>query len=487
MLTITRRRALTLRSVLRRAFGSRGPGPALCFTAAAGTLSVRATAGDIAVEYRTSTDAAEQTLWLPIQLLADCEGRKDEPVLLEASGKAHVTGQWRDGNVPQIVKYDSPNPPADANKFPMPPETFAANPPGLLKALVDASDTTDPDSTRFALGCVQLHPGGVIGATDGRQLLVQSGFTFPWEETLLIPRSKVFGSPELPRDQPVHVGKVGDWVALQMGEWTVWLAVNKDGRFPDVERHIPRPANAVARCQFSAADADLLVRTLPKLPGDDEYNSPITVDLNGQIAVRAKGADQARPAEAVLTGSERSGEPIRFNTNRQYLLRALKLGLREMFFVSDKVAVVCHDESRRYAWMPLESETAIAPADDAKRIESSQAAADTSSPDPKPKRRIPTVSESPTNANGNATTNIAASTNGHAANRNGQARKTTGGKPDLHDTAALIEQAEKLRTTAHDLMYEASGLVKALKQHRRQSRAIQSTLASLRQLKDLGV
>ena len=51
---------------------------------------------------------------------------------------------------------------------------------------------------------------------------------------------------------------------------------------------------------------------------------------------------------------------------------------------------------------------------------------------------------------------------------------------------ALINQAEKLRTALHDLMYEAGGLVKALKQHRRQSRAIQSTLASLRQLKGLG-
>jgi len=51
----------------------------------------------------------------------------------------------------------------------------------------------------------------------------------------------------------------------------------------------------------------------------------------------------------------------------------------------------------------------------------------------------------------------------------------------------LIEDAEKLRTAAHDLMHQASGVVKGLKQHRRQSRAIQNTLASLKQLKTLGV
>ena len=36
---------------MRRAFGTRGPGPALCFTVAAGTLNVRAMDADIAVEF----------------------------------------------------------------------------------------------------------------------------------------------------------------------------------------------------------------------------------------------------------------------------------------------------------------------------------------------------------------------------------------------------------------------------------------------------
>ena len=69
----------------------------------------------------------------------------------------------------------------------------------------------------------------------------------------------------------------------------------------------------------------------------------------------------------------------------------------------------------------------------------------------------------------------------------GQVRKAGGRKAELQDAAALIEQAEKLRTALHDLMFQASGLVKALRQHRRQSRAIQTTLASIRQLKGLGV
>ena len=34
-----------------------------------------------------------ETLWLPFQFLADCEGKKDEPVELEAAGKGRCTAQ----------------------------------------------------------------------------------------------------------------------------------------------------------------------------------------------------------------------------------------------------------------------------------------------------------------------------------------------------------------------------------------------------------
>lgn len=98
------------------------------------------------------------------------------------------------------------------------------------------------------------------------------------------------------------------------------------------------------------------------------------------------------------------------------------------------------------------------------------------------------MSESNTtpNSNGHASTRGMASANSNMAKVNGHARKSIG-KAEQHDTAALIEQATKLRTSLHDLLHEASALVKALKQHRRQSRAIQNTLASLKQLKGLGV
>jgi hypothetical protein len=387
-----------MRAVVRRALGTRRLGPAVCFTVAAGTLSVKARSADIVVEHRLPTDAAAETLWLPFEFLDDCSGKHDEPVRIEATGKGRITAQWRDGSVPQIVQYDSAVPP-DADKFPGPPETFTENPAGLLKALDDACDTTDPSPTQFAMDCVQWRGAtGSLAASDGRHLLVQSGFQFPWQEDLLVPGSRVFGSPELPQDAPVRVGKTGNWVAIVVEPWTIYLAVNVDGRFPDVTRHIPSAAEAKAHCLFSAADAGFLAETLPRLPCDDDGNRPVTLDLNGHVAVRAKPSDSTRPTEVVLTGSSFSGEPIRVNTNRTYLTRAMRLGLRERSITDTETALACSDEYRTYVWMPLSPESAIPPAADAIRIESAGDEPQTPTTQPQTRKRVSPVSDPVSNS-----------------------------------------------------------------------------------------
>jgi hypothetical protein len=279
---------------------------------------------------------------------------------------------------------------------------------------------------------------------------------------------------------------------VQSGQWTIYLAVNTDGRFPDFSRCIPKAEDAKARCQFSVADAAFLAETLPRLPSHDDGNRPVTLDLNGQIVVRAKPSDSDQPTELVLTGSSFSGEPVRVNINRTYLARALRLGIRELSFVDDKTAILGFDDTRQYVFMPLDPESAIPPAEDAIRIESPvSSAAVPPSANLKPERKLQPVSEPihTTNTNGNG------STNGHAANgsganghvktnghvRNGAARKTG------QDIDGLIRQAEALRTAQREHLTKTGELLKALKRHRRQSRALQTTIASLRQLKTLGV
>jgi hypothetical protein len=228
---------------------------------------------------------------------------------------------------------------------------------------------------------------------------------------------------------------------------------------------------------LSASDAEVLAKSLVRLPGDDEYNLPVTVDLNGQVAVRGQAADQQHPTELVLPDSSTSGEPVRLNMNRKYLARALKLGFSEVHVFGNNVPVLCRDDHRQYVWALLDPASAIAPSSDAIRIESPPAAVASPNRHRKPTRRTPVVNPSPASPNGT----------GPATKSNRQPRKGTRPKAGDQGINGLIEQAEKLRTALHDLSSQAGGLVKALKQHRRESRAIQSTLESIRQLKGLGV
>ncbi|MBN2579367.1 MAG: hypothetical protein JXB10_10280 [Pirellulales bacterium] len=477
---MTRRLAGQLRTVFRRALGNfRTPGPAVCFTGGLEGLSVRVSSAEVAAAYHLppAVQPAE-TLWLPFEFLADCEGKTDEPVRLEAGGKGRVTAHWRDGSVPQAVRYERAEPKGKED-FPGVPAKLAENPPGLLAALHEASETTDPDAIRYALGHIQLcGRDGSIRATDGRQLLVQAGFTFPWKDDLLIPRTKLFGCRELVQDQPVQIGRSDDWLGLRVGPWTFHLRINRDGRFPETDRHIPKIAEVTTRCRFAPADTQFLAGALPKLPCNDEQNLPVTVDCNGSVIIRAKGEVGGRPTECVLSNSTYEGQPVRLNANRKYLARALGLGLRELQVVSPQTAFVCRDETRSFTWMPLDPESAIAPCKNALRSCSPLAAAEPTTPYPRTERKNPTVSESkptpPAKANGQA-------------GANGHARKMAARKADQQEVTNLIEQAEALRTVLRDMMLKTNELVKNLKHHRYKTKAIASTLASLRQLKTIGV
>jgi hypothetical protein len=474
LITITRRFASQLRSVLRRAFGSfRSKSHVIGFIAEREGLTVKSAFGDVAVEFRMPGEFTPETIWLPFEFLAEIEGKKDEPVELEATGDDQVTVRRYIRDEPQVLSYRSKEP-LGADKFPLPPATFTSNPPGLLQALHEASQVTDPDSLKYATCCIQLTPDGTINATDGRQALIQSGFSFPWKEPVLVPPNKIFASPDLPQDQPVQIGQSGDWVALRIGCWTMYLKTNP-GKYPQLSQVVPKPDAAVARCQLSKDDVRFLSETLPQLPGDDMDSRPVTIDVNGHIAIRGKAGDQAKPTEAVLTNSRAAGEPVRISTNRQYLATAMRLGLQDLCLYSDSTAMLCQGDSCKYVWMPLNTESAILPAEDAIRIESPKG--EPAAPVP------PSINTEPETAMSEPTT----TTTEKPTSQTTTAAKAPRRKASQQDITTLIEQAVQFRSALHGLIQEANGLVKALKQHRRKSKAIQNTLESLKQLKSLGV
>ncbi len=468
MITISRRTISQLKTVLRLALRvTRGSGPPLVVQQGPDGLRLRAVSLDAGVEYTIPGEFPAEQIVLPWEFLSDCEGKSDEPVTIESSGQRTLV-KWRDGSVPQRVQYPVPDLPEQ--KFPPEPEQWAENPARLLKALADACQTTDPESVRFALGSIQLQgePGKIV-ATDGRQLLTQSGFQFDWAGDILVPANRLYGCRLLPDDQPVFVGRTESWFSLRVGSWTFHQRINTGARFPQVEDLVPRKASITARFEIPRADRVFLAQNLPKMPGESEYNWPVTVDLNGKVVLRSRQSGQAGVTELVLSRSTRTGEALRFHTNRRYLLRAAELGFEHVQLVSPKAPVLCQDEHRQYLWALLDPESVIDPTDETIRIESPVAdKADLQRP-----------------ATRRKTSQMTSAGKRAAAPCHSQGEHS--GTAEEAAAARAIDQAVALRDALREAAANTAELIRQLRRDKSQARRPKHGLASRRQIEAVRV
>jgi hypothetical protein len=428
-------------------------------------IRVRAKTRDAAVEYQAPSSQDNDEIDAPFELLNDIKGAKQDQVQLETTGGGQVVAGWTDG-IPQVMQYDPPSH-HDSTKFPFLPEDMKQNPGSLLTALHHAVETADAEATRYATNYVQLDSNqGRIVATDGRQVLVQDGFEFPWDEQVLIPRRTVFACKELANNEPVLIGRSEDWVTIQVGPWTFHLLIEKEGRYPAVEDLIRRPNDSVATLCVSDGDAGFLAKALKRLPTADEFNRPVTIDLNGAAVIRAQSVENQSPTELLLSTSTTLGDDIHFNTNRRYLGRALKMGFREVSLYGPEVPAICHEGTRHYIWALLGKEGIIKPSRNAIRISSQEDGTQNETTKPRKTRNRTSMSQSTTPQNGTAKSN------------GSQAEESVG-------VDAVIENAEALKVSLRDSLAKTSELIASLRRHKKANKSVQTALASLRQLQTL--
>jgi hypothetical protein len=472
LITIGRHEARRLRAVFRRSvlgISHKGQIPPLVLYAENQQLRVQYRYHDLAVEYVAPGGHRQlDSLPVPLEALAEVEGRDDSPVVLESLEPDKTVIRWKDHGIPQTREHPV-TPFRKIEPFPETPAGWISMSADVLAALAEVSAICTEETTRYALNCTQLR-GTVhkIIATDGHQLLVRSGFDFPWDGDLLIKGSPIFACKVLAGDQLVQIGKTDTHVVLRVGPWTIWNEIQKDARFPNVEEAIPAIEAVTTRVQLDPEDAHFLQDALDRLPGSEELNSPATIDLNGKVAIRAKGADQSQITELVLNLSTYSGPLIRINTNRRFLSRALELGFREIGFSDVETPVVCQQPQQVYAWQPLSGDAEIEQTDNVIRIQSH------------PETVI--TNRSNTNESTRRSMNAPIESNGHEpavpANSNGQPASENPGT----GLAALIQDAEALHATLTDARANMSRLIAGLRRHRKQSRLVAETLKSLKQL-----
>jgi hypothetical protein len=262
LLTLSRSILRTFRAVARRAGLHKTRTAILSIMADAAGVRLRAASSEVALEYCHDGSFAPVSICLPLAALDGVDGKGDDTVGLDAVAPNQVVVSWCDHGVARQMKHDVA--PQAAAVFPERPVTFTPNDAALWSALRDAGTATDKSSSRYALNCVCLRGKlGRLDATDGRHILSQSGFDFPWEDELLVPAVGVLGCRELERSEPVTVGRLEDWVGFGLGPWLVMVRFQKEGRFPKIDDLLSRPDAAKSQLILSASDAKFLGDLLP--------------------------------------------------------------------------------------------------------------------------------------------------------------------------------------------------------------------------------
>ncbi|QVL30259.1 hypothetical protein KIH39_15505 [Telmatocola sphagniphila] len=365
MIHLQRRQVRQLRSLFKKLGAARCPAPtSLLLKTDSSGLSIQGSIGEVTAIYRLPGSFAEEQMTIPFAVFNDTAGSDDSIVEIVALVHQKLRVAWSSGSMPQVREYEIPS----SVESLLLPEVWTPMDLRLRDALAEAMRSAAAEATRYAVNYVQLRgrTGEVIG-TDTRQLFIESGFPFPWEDDLLIPRCGLLGAEELKGDS-LEIGRTASHLWLRLGAWSIALQTAQEKSYPDVYRAIPNQTDATL-WKVDGQEAGALLNCLKEMPGEKDPHRPVTLDLNGHVALRSRGTESTQPMEVHLRQSRVEGSPIKLALDRGHLRRALSLGLTEFQIAHPDKPILCTDGPRRYVCMPLGKASVIAASPEAVQVE----------------------------------------------------------------------------------------------------------------------
>ena len=367
---------------------------------------------------------------------------------------------------------------------------------GYFDALANAARCADCDNHKYALGGAALAGDAAqIVATNGRIMLVQDGFKFPWEDLIICPIPKLFGSKELRElGKEPKIGSIPDHVYIESGPMKLWLK-QIDGRFPNYRNIIPE-TETFTEITIDPKDAKFVIDRIENLPGSDKkpgvfFGVELCSDAKRGIFVRSYDETNATATELRLGRSTFLGYDVECAMDRHFLKAALQFGCLEIFLKEDEPLVGRRDGAT-FVWMPLSGEepefdrsnvlACDSVSDTPATISNTRVASSvTTAPDVIDVEAVGTGSVMDTAF---ATTMPAAENTASAkpkAERSRQA-KTVPSKPGT--TAAMLEKAILVSEGMRALLREQNALIRDLRAHkaaaRKREQKLKATVAELK-------
>ncbi|WCJ60709.1 hypothetical protein NXS98_06165 [Fontisphaera persica] len=278
-----------------------------------------------------------------------------------------------------------------------PPVPRAELPPIILdqklrEAVTDAMECSSEEATRAALQGAWIDPSDpqahyVLG-TDGRHLFTANSFCLDLKEAVLLPNKKFVQWSGFKEDgdwklslMPAKTKDEQAWLQLQSDHWT-FLSRRQDATCPNWRQAVPSPTDAKTILQFSEASVEFLQQLLPKLPGNDDINRGITLDVTKTLTVKAHARGSSDWTSVVVPEVKITGKPNLICLNRDYLLKALSFGLHNLDLYDELSPMVFSTAGKRMVVMPIRLEaTAPVPQPEAQVAEPAKESA-TATPNP---------------------------------------------------------------------------------------------------------
>jgi len=323
-----------------------------------GALTISATDLETFTSYRFEQggEGNAESILVPFtplhSIVKGCAGK--ENIGLEKSTGDHVFIRYQIGG--QEAEQQVPSLPAE--EWPAVPKINAERVllnGALRSALVEALKCVSTDESRCVLrgAYIDVSDKGshYVVSTDGRHLYSSNSFYIPIETSVIIPDHRFLAWKELAQD--------GDWalgVELDNGQPVFveissyrWTFIHKaiEGTFPNWRQVLPDPSGFKTRIKIPESAVGEFIEIIAKLPCDG-INHPIGLKLSqGKVILFGRAAGTDKFTEAAFSAVEVKGDPVTVCLNRNYLSKALRVGLTEIQIADSLSPIRCSDESGR--------------------------------------------------------------------------------------------------------------------------------------------
>lgn len=356
--------------------------------------------------------------------------------------------------------------------FPKTPELVQGEPLVVGKefkeALKEAFESSSDDQSRYILNHAYVdisEPNAhyVVG-TNGRQLFCANSFLIPLKESLIFPKRKFVlwsgfmedGDWRLTLGQVRTTGKSAapaGYVRIQSDRWTL-VTRQVEGTYPSWRQVIPHSSGEKTIVRFNPQALEFICRAAPQLPGSDTTDQGVLLDLleGGSVILHGHGKDHS--ASVPVVGATMEGKPVQVSLNRQFLVRAMKMGLSELEVFDPFTPMVFRDGGKRLVIAPLRPNApapAPAPATPAPVQDQSSSPGPVAHPSEEPKGEMKTTNRINTVQSNTAEESdapISSSAFLQVKEQIERLRETLRGVvSDLNETARLLAQAQKEKKT----------------------------------------